>query len=125
MRPKSFVASITLALATLVAGVRRAGVALHAESHAGGSRVRVRGRDSGERGGGPGRSIKWSTTAHPLRRSGAPGAWTIVVPLPPGDHLFMFLVDGTRWVSPPIAEEYVDDGFGARNGVVVVRPTAP
>jgi 1,4-alpha-glucan branching enzyme len=67
---------------------------------------------------------QWSTTSHPLARGAAPGSWTIVVPLPPGDHPFMFVVDGTRWVSPPIAEEYVDDGFGARNGVVIVRPPA-
>jgi hypothetical protein len=44
------------------------------------------------------------------------------VALPPGEHTFMYLVNGTEWVTPPLAEDYVDDGFGARNGVVVVRP---
>ena len=33
----------------------------------------------------------------------------------------MSVVDG-KWVSPPFAEDYVDDGFGAKNGMVVVRP---
>ena len=65
---------------------------------------------------------QWSTSSHPLAREGSRGAWTIVVALPPGDHLFMYVVDGTQWISPPLAEDYVEDGFGAKNGVVVVRP---
>ena len=65
---------------------------------------------------------QWSATSHPLAREGSRGIWTIAVILPPGEHLFMFVVDGTQWISPPFAEDYVDDGFGAKNGVVVVRP---
>ena len=44
----------------------------------------------------------------------AKGAWTVVVPLPPGEHLFMFVVDGTQWITPPLADDFVDDGFGRR-----------
>ena len=62
---------------------------------------------------------EWSATANPLARSGK--VWTAVVTLPPGEHLFMFIVDG-KWIVPPLAEEYADDGFGSRNGVVIVRP---
>jgi 1,4-alpha-glucan branching enzyme len=64
---------------------------------------------------------EWSITSDPLTRDST-GIWWAVIRLPPGDHAFMYVVDGTRWVSPALAEEYVDDGFGARNGVVVVRP---
>jgi 1,4-alpha-glucan branching enzyme len=64
---------------------------------------------------------QWSATSHPLARSRSRGDWVLVLPLPPGSHAFMFVVDGT-WLSPPFADEYVDDGFGARNGVVVVPP---
>ena len=64
---------------------------------------------------------EWSTSSHPLSRQ-ASGLWTLVVPLPPGEHPFMFVVDGQQWISPPIAEDYADDGFGTRNGIVVVRP---
>lgn len=64
---------------------------------------------------------RWSPSSHPLARQR--GAWTGVVTLPPGEHLFMYVVDGAEWVSPPLADYYVDDGFGAKNGVVVVRPT--
>src|SRR5215471_1748271 len=66
----------------------------------------------------------WSVSSHPLIRSKTAkpgGLWTIVVPLPPGEHAFMYVVNGTEWVSPPMAEDYMDDGFGARNGLVVVR----
>ena len=63
---------------------------------------------------------QWSGTSHPLARSGRRGDWVLVLPLPAGSHAFMFVVDGMTWLSPPFADEYVDDGFGARNGVVVV-----
>jgi 1,4-alpha-glucan branching enzyme len=65
---------------------------------------------------------QWSISSHPLAREKSPDVWTVIVPLPPGEYLFMYVVDGVRWVTPPLAEEYVDDGFGAKNGVVVVRP---
>ena len=62
----------------------------------------------------------WSPSAHPLTRSGS-GRWSAVVALPAGEHKFMFVVDGEQWIVPPLAEDYVDDGFGSRNGVVIVR----
>ena len=65
---------------------------------------------------------QWSATSHPLARSGRRGDWMLVLPLPAGSHAFMYVVDGVTWLSPPFADEYVDDGFGARNGVVVVSP---
>jgi 1,4-alpha-glucan branching enzyme len=64
---------------------------------------------------------QWSATSHPLRREGTQGMWTATVMLPPGEHLFMYIIDGV-WVAPPAAEGYADDGFGGKNGVVVVRP---
>jgi 1,4-alpha-glucan branching enzyme len=65
---------------------------------------------------------RWSPSSHPLAREASRGLWTIVVALAPGEHVFMYVVDGTQWISPPLAEDYVDDGFGEKNGVVVVRP---
>lgn len=66
---------------------------------------------------------QWSPTAHPLVRTPSSGVWTTVVALPPGEHQFVYVVDGAQWIAPPQADDYVDDGFGSRNGVVVVRPT--
>jgi 1,4-alpha-glucan branching enzyme len=68
---------------------------------------------------------RWSATSHPLSRARTGGTWSMVVALPPGEHLFMYVVDDTQWITPPVAEDYVDDGFGASNGVVVVRPNEP
>jgi 1,4-alpha-glucan branching enzyme len=65
---------------------------------------------------------QWSS--HPLVRDKSSGLWTVVVSLAPGEYPFMYVVDGVQWLSPPLAEDYVDDGFGSKNGIVVVRPTA-
>jgi 1,4-alpha-glucan branching enzyme len=65
---------------------------------------------------------QWSASSDLLTRDPRGGAWTIVVTLPPGEHLFMYVVDGSQWISPPLAADYMDDGFGAKNGVVVVPP---
>jgi 1,4-alpha-glucan branching enzyme len=62
----------------------------------------------------------WSISAHRLARKGSGGVWMCSVDLPPGEHTFMYVADGTRWISPPLADYYVDDGFGSRNGAVVV-----
>ena len=64
---------------------------------------------------------QWSTASHPLAPAASPGVWTAVVPLPPGEHRFMYVVDGDTWLTPPLAEDYADDGFGSKNGIVVVR----
>jgi hypothetical protein len=48
------------------------------------------------------------------------GVWTGRVPVQPGVHGYMFLVDETRWQTDPRAERYQDDGFGNRNAVLAV-----
>jgi 1,4-alpha-glucan branching enzyme len=60
----------------------------------------------------------WSREAHPMTRSGA--FWTSVVALPPGDYVFMYVVDGVECVTPPNATALVPDGFGALNGKITV-----
>lgn len=52
------------------------------------------------------------------------GVWTALVPVSPGVHQYMFVVDGDRWVTDPDASRYVDDGFGHRNAVLAIaQPT--
>jgi 1,4-alpha-glucan branching enzyme len=63
---------------------------------------------------------QWSSSSHPLVRTGTAGRWTTVVALAPGEYPYMFVVDGSRWVVPAFATEYADDGFGSTNAVVVV-----
>ncbi len=47
--------------------------------------------------------------------------WSVEVPLAEGEHTFMYVIDGVRWMTPPQAEDFVIDGFGQTNGVVIVR----
>lgn len=51
------------------------------------------------------------------------GIWTGRVPVAPGLHSYMFLLDGDQWVTDPRASHYNDDGFGNQNAVLAV--TAP
>jgi hypothetical protein len=52
------------------------------------------------------------------------GVWTGRVPVRPGVHAYMFLVDEAQWRTDPRAERYQDDGFGNRNAVVAVTAGA-
>lgn len=63
----------------------------------------------------------WSPEATPLRDDDRDGVWNADVILPVGQHEYMFVVDGARWVSDPLAGRWVDDGFGRRNALVFVR----
>ena len=52
------------------------------------------------------------------------GIWTGRIPITPGVHKYMFVIDGTDWVTDPRAQRYSDDGFGNRNAVLAVTPPA-
>ena len=54
----------------------------------------------------------------PLRRD-ADGRWTFPVDLAPGVYRFNVRVDGGAWIVPPDFPE-VDDGFGAKAGLLIV-----
>jgi hypothetical protein len=48
------------------------------------------------------------------------GIWSGRLLLPPGVHKYMFVVNGTEWMPDPLAEQYVEDGFGNRNSVLAI-----
>ena len=48
------------------------------------------------------------------------GVWSGRVAVEPGLYEYMFILDGSNWVTDPNAERYVDDGFGNRNAVLTV-----
>lgn len=56
--------------------------------------------------------------AHPLTRSES-GTWSVVIPLSPGVHEYVFVVDGRDWTPDPMAPA-VADGFGGVNSRVAV-----
>jgi 1,4-alpha-glucan branching enzyme len=63
----------------------------------------------------------WSTSADPLTQQ-ADGSWTITKPLAPGRYPYKFVIDeGASWKEDPNAAESVDDGYGGKNSIVVVK----
>jgi hypothetical protein len=62
----------------------------------------------------------WSVEAGALRDVGGDGVWRGLIAVQPGVHKYMFVVDGEEWVTDPVAERYVDDGFGMRNALLAV-----
>jgi 1,4-alpha-glucan branching enzyme len=60
---------------------------------------------------------------HDLEDLNGDGIWTGRVPVRPGVHSYMFVIDGSNWITDPHAERYLEDGFGNRNAVLAV--TAP
>jgi len=66
----------------------------------------------------------WQTSGVALRDPDGDGVWTGLVALRPGQHKYMFIVNGKEWVTDPGAERYVDDGFGMRNAVINVAAPA-
>ncbi len=62
----------------------------------------------------------WDPAADPLVPAGG-GWWQTSRALPAGTHAYAYVVDGT-WRTPPQAEATEPDGFGGRNGLLVVLP---
>jgi len=68
----------------------------------------------------------WSRGALALNDDDHDGIWHADAVLPAGQHEYMFVVDGERWVPDPLAGRFVDDGFGEgqQNSLLIVRPAA-
>ena len=64
----------------------------------------------------------WQSDGVQLTRTAETGVWTGTVPLRPGEHQYMFVIDGAEWIPDPDAHAQVDDGFGQTNSVIVVGP---
>ena len=61
----------------------------------------------------------WNPDNTPLLRQN--GAWSTILVLPPGSYEYMFVEDGERWVTDPLAVQTRDDGFGGANAVIDVE----
>jgi hypothetical protein len=62
---------------------------------------------------------EWQPTVE-LEDADGDGVWSGRVPLRPGVHEYMFVIDGADWITDPNAAGYQDDGFGQRNAIVAV-----
>jgi hypothetical protein len=60
---------------------------------------------------------QWSTEQTLLEPSGPGGIFVGTLALPPGEHEYMFVVDG-HWVTDPAADERRPDGFGRQNALL-------
>jgi len=60
---------------------------------------------------------EWTKGANKLQLSGAPGVWSVSVPLSPGRHEYAFIINGSRWVADPLAMKSSDD-FGTESSVI-------
>lgn len=63
----------------------------------------------------------WNPVRTPLHQTDG-GVWTATIPLKPGRYHYMFVVDGQRWLTDPLAAEVSLDGFGAQNAVLEIDP---
>jgi hypothetical protein len=60
----------------------------------------------------------WSLGATPLERQGS--VWSVEVSLPPGRHVYAFVVDGEEWVADASAPRAPEDEFGRPSSVILV-----
>ena len=50
---------------------------------------------------------------------GENGIWFIIIPLPPGQHPYRFIVDG-QWHDDPQTLQHAPNPFGTQDAVIVV-----
>lgn len=62
----------------------------------------------------------WDPGATPMHAEG--GTWQAAVALPPGRHVYAFVVDGEEWRVDPLAPQVPDAGLGPANAVIVDGP---
>ncbi len=60
----------------------------------------------------------WKPETTPLLHAGD-GRWVGEVPVKPGRHEYLFVVDG-QWLPDPNAKETVSNPYGGRNSVLIV-----
>jgi hypothetical protein len=62
---------------------------------------------------------EWNPVATPLERDASTGKWIVSLRLPPGRHVYAFVVDGDV-TADPAAPRAADDDFGSANSVLLV-----
>jgi len=62
----------------------------------------------------------WDPRRNPMVRGAEREAWRTRLVLPPGVYQYGFVVDGTVWEKDPQARNFLADGFGGENSVIVI-----
>ena len=65
----------------------------------------------------------WDPSKAPMTRDPGSGLWSVSLAVPPGRHVYAFLVDDSVWVRDPRAAAAPDADFGRPGSVLLVgRP---
>jgi chromosome partitioning protein len=62
----------------------------------------------------------WMPESTPMVKNGAPGKWTMSLPLRPGRYRYRFMVDG-EWVTDPNNKYVEANQFGELNNIIEVK----
>jgi len=62
----------------------------------------------------------WDPRRTQLVRANHEGEWRARLKLAPGVYQYSFVLDGSDWVSDPLAMTMLADGFGGTNSVIIV-----
>jgi anti-sigma factor RsiW len=62
----------------------------------------------------------WDPRRTQMVRSNHAGLWRARLKLAPGVYQYSFVLDGSDWVSDPLAKTMLADGFGGENSVIIV-----
>ena len=49
------------------------------------------------------------------------GIWSIVKVISPGRYEYKFVVDRNTWIEDPNALESIDDGYGGKNSILIIK----
>lgn len=60
----------------------------------------------------------WDPKSLSKQQVNGQNVWTGFFSMPPGEHKYMFVVNGEKWVTDPLANMYQDDGFGNKNAIL-------
>jgi maltoporin len=63
----------------------------------------------------------WSPTGEKMTK-GEDGVWSVTIKLKPNTYQYKFVVDG-KWTPDPDAASTVDDGYGGKNAILIVKAT--
>lgn len=60
----------------------------------------------------------WAPDSLTKQQVNGQNVWTGFFSMPRGEHKYMFVVNGEKWVTDPLANMYQDDGFGNKNAII-------
>jgi len=63
----------------------------------------------------------WEPKQDAMKYNESTKQWEIELALRPGTYAYKFVINGTKWVKPPKAAKFQDDGYGGKNAVIEVK----